>query len=332
MVDTLLDLRSELSSLARRAVDEEAARTVRRPDLRFDRVSTIHGSRGCGTRERGEEDHPGDEHATHRARLSGTVDTIASVRIKVIADVHGDLQTVLDEAAACDVLLLLGDLINVIDYSNAGGILAEVYGSDAVRKWSALRAEGKFDESRAVLREISAGREEELRGLFFKKIDQETEEFCTQIPDNVIVTYGNVDVPDLIRKYIPDGVRFVDAEVLTIDGTRFGFVGGGLPKVGIPGEVALDAYQEKVSALGPVDVLCAHVPPAVEDLTYDVVADFYEPGSEALSAYIDEHGPAWMYYGHVHQPKVGDAQVGATHVVNVGSYYRSTGKAWEHTS
>lgn len=254
------------------------------------------------------------------------------MQIKVIADVHGDLQTVLDEAASCDVLLLLGDLINVIDYSNAGGILAEVYGSDAVRRWSELRAEGKFDESRAVLREISAGREDELRGLFFKKIDEETEAFCTKIPGNVIVTYGNVDVPDLIRKHLPDTVRFVDAEVLTIDGIRFGFVGGGLPKVGIPGEVPLDVYEEKVSALGPVDVLCAHVPPAVEDLTFDVVADYHEPGSEALSAYLAEHEPAWMYFGHVHQPRVADTQIGATHAVNVGANYRTTGKAWEHRS
>lgn len=250
--------------------------------------------------------------------------------IKVIADVHGDLDVVQTEAATCDFLLLLGDLINVIDYTNAGGILAEVYGSDAVRSWSALRAEGKFDESRQVLREISKGREDEFRGLFFKKIDEETRTFCTQIPTNVVVTFGNVDVPDLIRKYLPEEVRFVDAEVLTFDGVRFGFVGGGLPKVGIPGEVPLDAYQAKVSALGPVDVLCAHVPPAVDDLTFDVVADYNEPGSEALSGYLDEHAPKWMYFGHVHQPKVSDAQIGATRVVNVGSYYRTTGKAWEH--
>lgn len=253
------------------------------------------------------------------------------MRIKVIADVHGDLQTVLDEAASCDVLLLLGDLINVIDYSNAGGILADVYGEDAVRKWSALRAEGKFDESRAVLRDIAAGREDELRGLFFKKIDEQTEAFCTKIPDNVLVTYGNVDVPDLIRKYLPDTVRFVDAEVVTIDDVRFGFVGGGLPKVGIPGEVALDAYQEKVSALGPVDVLCAHVPPAEEDLTFDVVADYHEPGSEALSAYLVEHEPRWMYFGHVHQPRALEMQIGATRAVNIGAHYRATGTAWEHT-
>lgn len=252
------------------------------------------------------------------------------MRIKVIADVHGDLDTVLAEAQTCDTLLLLGDLINVIDYENAGGILADVYGSDAVRTWSALRAEGKFDESRAVLREASAGREEELRGLFFTKIDEQTKAFCEKVPSNVVVTFGNVDIPDLIKKYLPDSVRFVDGDVLVIDGVRYGFIGGGLPKVGIPGEVPLDVFQEKVSSLGPVDVLCAHVPPAIEDLTFDVVADYHEPGSEALLAYLEEHEPKAMYYGHVHQPRLAETTIGSTHVVNVGAYYRSSGKAWEH--
>jgi Icc-related predicted phosphoesterase len=257
-------------------------------------------------------------------------DTIAVMRVKVIADVHGDVTTVREEAASCDVLLLLGDLINVIDYENAGGILAEVYGSDAVRTWSSLRAEGRFEESRQVLREVSAGREQELRGLFFSRIDEETKQFCGDVPSNVVVTFGNVDVPDLIRRYLPEGVRFADGDVLTFDGVRYGFIGGGLPKVGIPGEVPLDAYGEKVAALGPVDVLCAHVPPAIEELTYDVVADFNEPGSEALLDYISEHRPSHMYYGHVHNPKVAETHVGSTHVVNVGSYYRTTGHAWEH--
>jgi Icc-related predicted phosphoesterase len=253
------------------------------------------------------------------------------MHIKVIADVHGDLEVVLKEAAECDVLLLLGDLINVIDYSNAGGILAEVYGSDTVRAWSEMRAAGRFEESRAILREASQGREQEFRALMFKRIDENTREFCEQVPDNVVVTYGNVDVPDLVRKYLPSTVRFVEAEVLTFDGVRFGFVGGGLPKVGIPGEVALDAYAERVASLGPVDVLCAHVPPAVDDLTFDVVADYNEPGSEALLAYLEEHRPTHMYYGHVHQPRVGDTTIGDTHVVNIGAHYRSTGRAWDHS-
>lgn len=250
--------------------------------------------------------------------------------VKVIADVHGDLDTVLSEAATCDVLLLLGDLINVIDYENAGGILGDVYGSGAVRRWSSLRAEGRFEESREVLREVSAGKEQELRALFFSKIDEETRRFCADMPTNVVVTFGNVDVPDLIRRYLPEGVRFVDGDVLTFDGLRYGFIGGGLPKVGIPGEVTLEAYGEKVAALGPVDVLCAHVPPAIEDLTFDVAAGYNEPGSEALLAYIHDHQPSHMYYGHVHRPKLAETTIGATRVVNIGSYYRSTGRAWEH--
>src|SRR5262249_47785343 len=158
-------------------------------------------ARVCGCCARGqEEEHTGDpDEASHRGHLN----PVASppMRIKVIADVHGDLETVLREAAACDVLLLLGDLINVIDYSNAGGILGEVYGSEVVKEWSALRSDGRFDEARAVLREASKGREQEFRELMFRRIDEQTREFCERVPDNVIVTYGNVDVPDLVRKY-----------------------------------------------------------------------------------------------------------------------------------
>jgi Icc-related predicted phosphoesterase len=252
------------------------------------------------------------------------------VRIKVIADVHGDIDVVCREAASCDVLLLLGDLINVIDYTNASGILADVYGGDAVRKWSVLRADGKFDESRQVLREVSEGREQEFRALLFAKIDEAHKIFCAEVPSNVVVTFGNVDVPDLIRRYLPDGVRFVDGEVLEFDGRRFGFIGGGLPKVGIPGEVDLLTYEGKVQALGPVDVLCTHVPPAISDLTYDVVAQFDEPGSEALLSYVSEYKPTHVYFGHVHQPRASETTMGDTHLVNVGSHYRVTGKAWDH--
>jgi Icc-related predicted phosphoesterase len=252
------------------------------------------------------------------------------MRIKVIADVHGDLEVIVREAASCDVLLLLGDLINVIDYENAGGIIAEVYGSEAVRRWAALRAQGAFDEAREVLRAVSQGREQEFRELLFAKIEEAHESFCSGVPANVVVTYGNVDVPDFIRSYLPSQVRFVDGEVLELDGTTFGFIGGGLPKVGIPGEVPLDAYERKVTSLGPVDVLCAHVPPAVEDLTYDVVAELSEPGSDAILDYVNEHAPSHVYFGHVHNPKVAETHVGATRLVNVGSHYRLTGRAWEH--
>lgn len=252
------------------------------------------------------------------------------MQVKVIADVHGDLETVQREASSCDTLLVLGDLINVIDYENAGGILADVYGSDAVRVWSALRAEGRTAESRQVLAEASKGREAELRSEMMARIDLAHKEFCSRLPANVLVTYGNVDIPRLIEEYVAPGVRFVDAEVVEIAGQRFGFVGGGLPKVGIPGEVSLADYAEKVSGLGPVDVLCAHVPPAIDDLTFDVVANFNEPGSDALLDYVAEHEPSHVYFGHVHQPRRARLRVGSSLLVNVGHHYRATGEALSH--
>lgn len=250
--------------------------------------------------------------------------------IKVIADVHGDLDAVQRAADSCDVLLLLGDLINVVDYSNATGILADVYGSDAIRRWSVLRAEGRWQESREVLREASRGREQETRAMFQAKIEEAHEWFCERVPPNTIVTYGNVDVPALIQRYLPDDVRFADAEVIELEGLRFGFVGGGLPKAGIPGEVPLDEFGRKVDALGPVDVLCAHVPPAIEDLTYDVVANFNEPGSDALLEYIGTYAPTHVYFGHVHAPRVARVRVGDSLLVNVGHHFRTTGEAVEH--
>lgn len=252
------------------------------------------------------------------------------MQIKVIADVHGDLEAVQREAASCDVLLLLGDLINVVDYDSAGGILGEVYGAEAIRKWSVLRAQGKFDEARALLRESAQGREQEVRALFAAKIEEAHATFCQGVPSNVVVTYGNVDVPDLVRRYLPDNVRFVDGEVLEIGDQRFGFVGGGLPKVGIPGEVPLMEYDRKVAALPVVDVLCAHVPPAIEDLTYDVVAQFNEPGSESLLSYVKQYEPTHVYFGHVHQPRVARTRVGSSILVNVGHHFRTTGDAVVH--
>lgn len=251
--------------------------------------------------------------------------------IKVMADVHGDLEAVRREAESCDVLLVLGDLINIVDYENSGGILAEVYGSEAVKTWAEHRKEGRMDQARAVFREAAAGRDEtEMRALLFSKIDEAHEAFCSGLPGNCIVTYGNVDVPDLILKYLPSDVIFADACVLAIDGQRFGFVGGGLPKIGIPGEVSLVDYQAKVDTLGPVDVLCAHVPPAIDDLAYDVVAGFMEPGSAALLDYVKEHQPARVYFGHVHKPRAARAEVGSSMLVNVGHHFRATGKAMVH--
>ena len=82
-----------------------------------------------------------------------------------------------------------------------------------------------------------------------------------------------------------------------------------------------------MAAVGPVDVLCSHMPPAVDDLRFDVVAGRPEPGSQALLDYVEEHQPDYLYFGHVHQPRRSRLRVGRTWLVNVG-YFRGTGACW----
>ena len=54
---------------------------------------------------------------------------------------------------------------------------------------------------------------------------------------------------------------------LEIGGRLFGFVGGGLQTpMRTPYELPDDEYAAKVAALGPVDVLCAHIPPNIPEL------------------------------------------------------------------
>jgi Icc-related predicted phosphoesterase len=84
-----------------------------------------------------------------------------------------------------------------------------------------------------------------------------------------------------------------------------------------------------VARLPRVDVLCSHMPPAVDDLRFDVLAGRPEPGSQALLDYVEEHQPDYLYFGHVHQPRVSRLRIGRTWLVNVG-YFRATGRMLVH--
>jgi Icc-related predicted phosphoesterase len=78
-----------------------------------------------------------------------------------------------------------------------------------------------------------------------------------------------------------------------------------------------------VAALGPVDVLCSHIPPAVPELCYDVVARRSENASTALLDVIRADRPRWSLFGHVHQPLAARTRIGRTECVNVGHFKRT---------
>jgi Icc-related predicted phosphoesterase len=117
----------------------------------------------------------------------------------------------------------------------------------------------------------------------------------------------------------------VDGGAVELGGLRVGFVGGGLFSVyRTPNEMSEEEYRTKIEAMGTVDVLCTHIPPAVPELLYDTVARRMEQGSGALLDVIKRTQPRYALFGHVHQPLVRRTRIGMTECLNVG-HFRATG-------
>jgi len=251
------------------------------------------------------------------------------MRIKLISDLHGAVEHLRREAVDCDALMVLGDLINVIDYLNMDGILVDVFGRQPVAEAAALRARGRYAEARAAIRR-GATDVGEIQGRYMELARAQYEVVFDALPDGTYLTYGNVDLPDLLRTFLRPGVRFLDGESVDLDGELFGLVGGGIrTPMDVPGEVGQDAFTAKLKAMGRVDVVCTHAPPRIPWLVYDVLGRRFEPASTGLLTYIREHRPRRAYHGHVHQPLVGRTRVGPTEIINVG-HFRATGRAFVH--
>jgi Icc-related predicted phosphoesterase len=251
----------------------------------------------------------------------------ASMRVTAISDLHGAVEHLDAVARDCDVLLVLGDLINVLDYRTMDGILVEVFGREPVAEAARLRTAGRFDEARAAIRQaVPEG--EDVRSRIVDLARRDYERVVDALPDRSYVTFGNADIPELLRATLRNGIRFVDGEVVSLGSMTFGFVGGGVrTPLGVPGEVPEDDFDAKLEQMGPVDVVCTHMPPRLPWYVYDVVAKRFEPGSVGLMAYVQRHHPRYSLFGHVHQPLVNRGTIGATEMVNVG-HFQATGRGF----
>ena len=103
-----------------------------------------------------------------------------------------------------------------------------------------------------------------------------------------------------------------------------GFAGAGLiSPYRTPNEIPQPEFAAKLDAIGAVDVICTHIPPAVPELLYDTVARRMETGSTALLDMIRRIQPRYAFFGHVHNPLARRVRVGRTECVNVG-HFRAT--------
>jgi len=247
------------------------------------------------------------------------------MRIHAVSDVHGAWESIPAAAAGSDVFVCLGDLVLFLDYADPGqGIYARLFGAPAAAHYIDLRTQRRFDEAHEFSSRLWAGLDQDRNSAVEAIVGEQYAKMFAALPEPTYLTYGNVDLPRLWPEYLRPGHHVLDGETVVLDGVRFGFVGGGLlSEYRTPYELTPEQYATKVAALGPVDVLCTHLPPDIADLRYDVVARRFERGSRALLDAIIDCQPAVALFGHVHQPLRARTRIGRTECLNVG-HFRAT--------
>jgi Icc-related predicted phosphoesterase len=251
------------------------------------------------------------------------------MRVHLVSDVHGRADALRNAGEGADALICLGDLLLFVDYADySKGIFPALFGAEKARELIALRAALRFDEARTMSAQLWAGLGGDPRQHIEAAVAGQYAELFAAMPTPAYVTYGNVDIPRQWNDHVRPGQLVLDGERLELDGRSFGFVGGGLrTSYRTPNELDDEVFDAKVEAIGQVDVLCSHIPPAVPELLYDTVARRPERGSEALLALIERTQPRYALFGHVHQPLQSRVRIGRTECINVG-HFRATGRPY----
>lgn len=257
------------------------------------------------------------------------------MRVHVVSDVHGNAEALARAGDGADALVVLGDLIDFVDYRNpAGGILGRVLGAEASAEFGRLRSVGAPGELMAFAR-AAWSRFADPGAVIAEAVREQYDVLFAALPAPTVPTYliaGNVDMPELWTEYARPGLCLAEGRVLTIGGLRFGFVGGAPLRAGFvrrrgPWQPYLREAAEFATAalaLERVDVLCSHVPPSVPELAYDVLSRSPEAAGPALLEVIRRDRPRAALFGHVHQPLSARRRIGRTECVNVG-HFRRTG-------
>lgn len=247
----------------------------------------------------------------------------------VVSDIHGAIQALTRVVDSGEQVLILGDFANLTDYRTGEGAIASALGIDFARRAAAVRGHGDFEEMRRLWVEEAADDAELIRANLGRAIEAQYAEVRTALKGGSgFVIHGNVDRPEQLIAALPDGFEYVHGERVTIDGVVFGFVGGGVATpLQASGEVSDSEVESILDVIGPVDVLCSHVAPALMPLSFDVVTGREERSSAPILAYLRTHKPRLHLFGDVHQPRATTWRVGPTTCVNVG-YFRATGRAY----
>ncbi len=249
-----------------------------------------------------------------------------------MSDIHGNIDGLARVAEKAEQLVILGDLLDYVDYHDfGGGILGRVFGADKVRHFAGLRASGAFSELHDYNRQLWDTLDD-ADGVLAGVVADRYQEVLAAVGTDALLILGNVDVAAAWEASAGTVLPQRDGQVVEVAGHRFGFVAGGSTRPGTrwraPNSVwrpmvrPAAEYAAVVDSLGPVDVLCSHVPPDVPLLRYDRYPGRMEMFGPGLLQAIDEHQPLLAVFGHVHQPLAQRTRRGRTECVNVGHFQR----------
>jgi len=240
----------------------------------------------------------------------------------IASDIHGAYSELGKALHEDDILILCGDYLRFLDYDTLDGILAELLPKDMITSTLQAIRRGDLDEVKRFVAGLFSDRQN-LMSRIREIADNAYRKMFSLIPCETYLVYGNVDVPDLLVKNAGGHHHVMDGETAMIEGKIFGFVSGLPPTAysfGMPGDVSERQFLLALDALGSVDVLITHCPPAVADLTYDVEAERDEEGSAGLLRYLEDFQPSLHFFGHVHNPRSRRHRIGRTLCVNTAYF------------
>ena len=163
-----------------------------------------------------------------------------------ISDVHHQLDYLSTLPKDNGPIVILGDLINWIDYRNGDGIAKEVFGSENVQKLINLRKQHKFEERKDLWKNLySIDPEIKMKKMKEAIENQYYEVFKILKSYDVWFIPGNVDDVDIMNSYTSPSVTNVDGLLIEQDGIKFGFAGGGVPTpINARGEIVKMNFQK----------------------------------------------------------------------------------------
>ena len=182
-----------------------------------------------------------------------------------ISDIHHGLDSLSTLPKDKGPLVILGDLINWIDYRNGEGIAKDVFGEENVNELIKLRKKHDFSKRKKMWEQLFSEDRELKQQKIQDSIYKQYEDVFKLLKNfEVFLIPGNVDSFEILEETKTKNVTNIDGKVLDYKNIKLGFAGGGVPTpINARGEISEEEFKTKLEKLGNVDIICTHAPPFI---------------------------------------------------------------------